>query len=444
MPLTEKTMAKRGGYEFVTKSNSFIFSDSTIEHYRMSPSDFTRNRKLPFEQLVLCMLKLLRRSLQLELDSFFKAIGSGVQSITASGFIQSRRKLKPDLFYDLNALIASEYYIGNDENVALWKGHRVLAVDGSTVELPANDGMKATYGIHVNQHKSQGVVIGRVSVLYDVLNDMVLDGLLRPISQGEVTLSREHLKHAGKDDLIIMDRAYPCFESAYQMQKDGIDFLFRCKTNFSNVVKAFHQFGEKEQIVQIRSKQNGSFKHKPYSKNTTLTVRLISIELDKGGVEILMTSLLDTEKYPYADFKELYFKRWKVETFYSRFKNIIGVECFSGTSDQFIQQEFNCALYMSNMQTIFTEEAQQQVNEKCKDRKYDYKVNSSLSLGYIRDRLLDIYSSKKEPEQLMQELQELFIRNPIPIRPGRKHKREPGKYRKRTKPKQFNNRRNVL
>lgn len=437
-------MAKRPSYEFVSESNRFIFSDVIKERYRMSSTDFTRSRKLPFEQLVLCMLKLLRRSLQMELDSFFKAIGSGVQSITASGFIQSRRKLNPDLFYDLNALIASEYYKDNDENVTLWKGRRILAVDGSTVELPANEGMKAIYGTHNNQYKVEDVVIGRVSVLYDVLNDMVLDGLLRPTAQGEVTLSREHLKHAGGGDLIIMDRAYPCFESAYQMQKDGIDFLFRCKTNFSNVVKAFHLSGAKEQTVPIRSKQNGSFKYKPYSKETTLMVRLIRVELDQGGVEILMTSLLDQKEYPYAEFKELYFKRWKVETFYDRFKNIIGVECFSGTSEQFIQQEFNCALYMSNMQTIFTQEAQQQVDEKCKGRKYGYKVNSSLSLGYIRERLINIYSTEKEPELLMQELQELFVRNPIPIRPGRKNKRVPDKYRQRTKPKQFNNRRNVL
>ena len=444
MPLTEKAMGKRPSYDFVSESTRFTYSDTTKERYRLSPTDFTRNRKLPFEQLVLCMLKLLRRSLQLELDSFFKAIGSGVQSISASGFIQSRKKLNPDLFYDLNALIASEYYIGNDENVALWKGRRILAVDGSTVALPVNEQMIAVYGTHNNQKKTNDVVIGRVSVLYDVLNDMVLDGLLRPISQGEVTLSREHLKHASKGDLIILDRAYPCFQSAYLMQKNGIDFLFRCKTGFSNVVKAFHHSGEKEQTVQIKSKQNGSFKDKPYSKDTTLTVRLIRVELDKGGVEILMTSLLDSKKYPYAEFKELYFKRWKVETFYDRFKNIIGVECFSGTSEQFIQQEFNCALYMSNMQTIFTEEAQQQVDEKCKDRKYYYKVNSSLSLGYIRERLIAIYCSKKEPEAIMEELQELFIRNPIPIRPGRKNKREPDKYRQRTKPKQFNNRRNIL
>lgn len=410
----------------------------------MRSTDFTRNRKLPFEQLVLCMLKLLRRSLQLELNSFFKAIGSGVQSITASGFIQGRRKLSPDLFYDLNTLIASEYYIDNDENVVLWKGRRILAVDGSTIELPVNGSMKQAYGTHNNQKKVDDVVIGRVSVLYDVLNDMVLDGLLRPFSQGEVSLCKEHLKHASKGDLIIMDRAYPSFDTAYRMQNDGIDFLFRCKTGFSNVVKTFHLSGAKDQVVQIRPKQSGSFKHSPYSRNATMTVRLIRVELDKGGIEILMTSLLDQKEHEYDQFKKLYYKRWKVETFYDRFKNIVGVEHFSGTSEQFIQQEFNCALYMSNMQTIFTEEAQQQVDEKCKDRKYGYKVNSSLSLGYIRERLIDIYSAQKEPEQLMEELQELFVRDPVPIRPDRKNHREKDKYRKRRKPKQFNNRRNVF
>lgn len=268
-------MAIRPSYDFVVESNGFIFSDATRRCYRISPTDFTRNRKLPFEHLVLCMLKLLRRSLQLELDSFFKSIGSGVQSITASGFIQGRKKLSPNLFYDLNALIASEYYIENDENVALWKGRRILAVDGSTIELPVNESMKEIYGTHNNQKKVDDVVIGRVSVLYDVLNDMVLDGLLRPFSQGEVPLSREHIRHANKGDLIIMDRAYPSFESAYLMQKDGIDFLFRCKTGFSNVVKAFHLSGAKDQVVQIKPKQSGSFKHSPYSRDATMAVRLI-------------------------------------------------------------------------------------------------------------------------------------------------------------------------
>jgi len=73
-------------------------------------------------------------------------------------------------------------------------------------------------------------------------------------------------------------------------------------------------------------------------------------------------------RIPYADFKELYFKRWAIETYYNRFKNIIGVEHFSGTSCQSILQEFYCALYMSNMQAILTMDAQQQARKKYEHR----------------------------------------------------------------------------
>lgn len=143
-------------------------------------------------------------------------------------------------------------------------------------------------------------------------------------------------------------------------------------------------------------------------------------------------------------FKSLYFKRWGIETFYDRFKNIIGVENFSGKSAQFIQQEFNCALYLSNMQIILTQDAEHQAKEKYKNRKYEYKVNRSLSLGFIRDRLIELYTQSNDTQFILKELKELFVSNVIPIRPGRKSKRKVDKYRQRTKPKQFNNRRYVF
>jgi len=127
-----------------------------------------------------------------------------------------------------------------------------------------------------------------------------------------------------------------------------------------------------------------------------------------------------------------------------QFKNIIGVENFSGTSTQFIQQEFNCALYLNNMQTILTQDDQTEIKEKYHDRKYEYKVNSSLSLGFIREKLLTMFSKKNDPEKIMEELKELFIKNLVPIRLGRSYERIPDKYRQRKRPKQFNNRRNVL
>ena len=99
---------------------------------------------------------------------------------------------------------------------------------------------------------------------------------------------------------------------------------------------------------------------------------------------------------------------------------------------------------MSNLQSILTKEAQDEAQEKYKNRKYEYKINSSLSLSFIRSRLVELFASKKNNEQIMQELKNLFVLNVIPVRPGRNFSRDPDKYRTRTKPRQFNNRRVVL
>jgi len=441
-------MAKKPSVHFTELSTRFIHASETKRKYRVREKDFIRSRKLPFEQLVLCMLKLLRHSLQTELNLFLKeihvSVKSSVKKITSSAFVQSRKKIKPDLFFDLNNLIAKDYYLDNDEKVKLYKGHRVLSVDGSTINLPFNAELKSIYGTFNNQRQTNDVIIARVSVLYDLLNALVLDGKLCPFSDGEIPLSQSHFQYAQKGDLIIMDRAYPCFDSAYRMQQMGIEFLFRCKLTFSKEIKLFHESGRQQEIIEIKPKKNKSFKELPYTAESTIQVRLLRIMLPSGETELLMTSLLNTEKYPYREFKQLYFKRWKVETFYDRFKNIIGVENFSGISHQFIQQEFNCALYISNMQTILTEDAQIQADKKYENRKYKYKINSSLSLGFIRERLIQIYLQKTESKKLLKELEELFITNVVPIRPGRTNEREVDKYRQRTKPKQFKNRRAVI
>jgi hypothetical protein len=441
--LTNKTIL-----HYIALTNEFLTSEFTLLKYRVDKKDFTRKRKLSFDGLALCMLKLLRQNIQLELISFFDkastTLSNAVSSYTSSAFVQSRKKLKPDLFYDLSALIANDFYVDNDKAVLLYKGHRLIGVDGSTINLPVNKNTIKAFGTFNNQTKSNDVVIGRVSIMYDLLNEIVLDGILCNYNVGEVSLSRQHIKLAQVNDIIIMDRAYPSFETMFEMESREIQFIFRCKTSFNNQVSKFYLSNKKQETIIIKPAQNNSIKGLPYDKNATIKVRMIKIELPTGEIEILMTSLKDIEKYPYKDFKELYFKRWGIETFYNRFKNIIGVEQFSGKSEQFILQEFNCALYISNLQSLLTKEVQQEIEQKYADRKYEYKVNSSMSLSIIRSKMLALFTDQKNNQETLNQLKELFVKNVIPIRPDRNFERKTDKYRSRTKPKQFSNRRTVL
>ena len=433
-------------HSIFNKVESFIFAPATKEKYKINQNAFTRNRKFPFELLILSLINMPKRTLSIELQSFFSYLRRGVGrfvSITTSAFTQSRQKLSPEVFVGINGVIIDEYYTDNDERVTLWNGHRLLSIDGSYICLPYSEELKSIYGIYRNQNKADDVILGRVSVLYDVLNDIVLEGFLLPKSEGEITMAHDHIKQIRKNDLVILDRGYPSFGLAYEILENESDFLFRCKHEFNNVTKQFMASDKRDDIVEIKSKQKQSFKNKIYTKDSNIQVRLTKIPLDSGEVELLMTSLIDSKKYPYECFKDLYFKRWGIEIYYDRLKNILNVENFSGLTNQAILQDFQCALFVSNVQSLIIEEAQLSANKKYNKRKYEYKINTSVSLGFLKYRILDLFI-KKGAKITLEELEKILIEQVVPIRRNRKFKREPDKYRARSKPPMFKNRKGLI
>jgi hypothetical protein len=80
------------------------------------------------------------------------------------------------------------------------------------------------------------------------------------------------------------------------------------------------------------------------------------------------------------------------------------------------------------------------LNEKNKDKKlkYEYKINKNLSLGFLKERVVDILLSNKP--NYFEELKELFQIEPVPIRKGRKFPRD----RQRSKRKFYINQRRAI
>ena len=433
-------------HSIFNKVENFIFAPATKERYKIRQNAFTRNRKFPFELLILSLINMPKRTMSIELQSFFNYLRRGVGrivSITTSAFTQSRQKLSPDVFVGINGVVLDEYYTDNEERVTLWEGHRLLSIDGSYICLPYSEELKEIYGTYNNQKKTEDVILGRASVLYDVLNNIVIEGFLLPKSEGEITIAYDHVKQLQRNDLVILDRGYPSFGLAYEILEKEAGFLFRCKHEYNNITKQFMKSDKQEDIVEIKCKQKQSFENKSYTKDSTIQVRLIKILLDSGEVELLMTSLIDKEKYPHGCFKALYFKRWGIETYYDRLKNILNVENFSGLTNQAILQDFQCALFISNVQSLIIEEAQQSANEKYNKRRYEYKINTSVSLGFLKYRILDLFINRGAKATL-EELEKILIEQVVPVRKNRKFIREHDKYRQRLKPPMFKNRKRTI
>jgi len=138
---------RKSNEEIIQKVKAFIMIDIVDDKYKSRTSDFTRNRKLPFKLLVLFMLRKLYKSLALEISDFFKELQMSKCFLSKSAFTQARQKLSPLFFQDLLQTFNHEFYTDNRGRVKQLKSRRILAIDGSTIDLPYSQELAQLYGI---------------------------------------------------------------------------------------------------------------------------------------------------------------------------------------------------------------------------------------------------------------------------------------------------------
>lgn len=441
-------MSRKSNLSLINSFKKLLYSKELKINFRANPSAFTRNRKLPFNRIVLFMISMVKKSLQLELCNFIETLHlKNLKFITNSAYTQARMKIKPELFKYFIIAFNDEFYTNNDERVELWRGYRLLACDGSHLNLPMVSELIKKYETSTNQNATE-VLNAKCSILYDLQNNMILNGTLASYKTGEREMLKSLLdvvKSSDNKELFILDRGYPCFDMVYELKKRKFDFLIRLQSNFNKATEELIHSTEYDKIIEIRPGKNISFFKKLYAKNSTINVRLVKVVLDNGEVEILMTSLMDITEYPISIFKELYFKRWGIETLYDKLKNKLKVEEFTGYSEISILQDFYCTLFLSNIQSLLVSE----VNDELKsrniiDKKYEYKVNTNLSIGFIKERIVDLFLKENNTENILKGLENLFTKVLIPIRPNRSYERNTQKYRTRKKPIIVKNYKNVL
>ncbi len=431
-------MKTRKGVEEITqKIKERIEQREFMERHMTSEKHFTRKRKLPFASLVLFMLNLIKSTLQKELTQFIQKFSTKHDNITKSAFSQSRLKLKPEAFIELNDVLIEEFYTDNDE--LRWFDFRLLAIDASTLDLPNSEDITNNFGVC---HNTGNVITpkARISSFYDLLNELIIDSNITHYGTGEYDLALKHIPKCNSNDLLIFDRGFGAIWFMYYLLSNNIDFLIRVQKNFVSEIGQFWESKEKSKIIPIEKCHRKSEKRlrnlgvnfKPFK------IRLVKVQLDNGETEVLVTSLMDSERYHYFIFKDLYFKRWGIEINIDHLKNNIEIENFTGFSEQAIRQDFYANAFINNLQSIIARDSQPAINKVKKNTKYPYKVNRNLSLGYMKDRIVKILTSNK-PEY-MEELKELFQIEPVPIREGRKNPRNFHKLRRKFN---MNNRRDL-
>ncbi len=320
-------------------------------------------------------------------------------------------------------IVAKLHY---DKCVKRWKGLRLIAVDGSTAYLVNNNEIIEHFGTQHNQNKD--VPMGQVVSAFDVLNGITVWADLYPIKASEQKVAQHWLSHYDADMLLIYDRGYPGFISIFlhQSKETPQPFVMRCPIDFTHEIKAFVNSNQKDTTSVFRSNQYSSAQL--YKQGyivpigSFVDVRLVKVILDDGTVEVLATNLFDKKQYPHTAFKELYFKRWGIETKYNTVKNQLQLEAFSGQKPITIMQDFHITFFLSNLQEIISKPCEQQVETMTAKRKLKYKINRNVAFGLMKNRIVDLFIIHN-PENILYQLQHLFLLHIEPERPGRKYSR---------------------
>jgi len=370
-----------------------------------------------------------KSSIQRELDRFFKALDQSdfnIREVTKGAFTQARAKLNPWAFGRLNEVAANSFYDG--AQYYGWYGMRTLAVDGTRLVLPNHPSVVEEFGVHQFGPKAdspRSLAMG--SMLYDVFSQITLDARLAPYASSERDLLMEHLDKVGSGDLLLLDRGYPCFWLLFLLKAKGIEFCVRLKENWWLKVKDFTDSDEIERIVTFRlpGKDRKKLADFPHMQDATLTCRLIKVELENGEKEILCTSLTDSEKYLYEDFKELYHYRWNEEEAYKLLKARVELENFSGKTARAVRQDFYAKVFLMTLCAAYAHPIEEKVVEEYKadqERKYDQKINRTNALSMTQDILIGVLI-RKQFKKALNAFDNIVANTREIIRPGRSNPR---------------------
>ena len=430
--------------KLIELTNSKIKQPDFINCHKGNIKDFTRARLLTFPLVFLLLLQKSVKSLQLVLNEIF--MGNHIKKpVTSGAYTKVRKKFRHTAFIELNEGAIELYY--SDDEIKRWKGYRVFGVDASRIILPNHPEIKAAFGETRidNQHGSYGSYVSALfECRYDVLNRIACQSELYPGDSYEVDLAISLLKEsagqcAGSKDLDIYDRAYGSYEFMANLVHHKRAFVIRCAANtFKDAKSLFEGIGPWSKTVKLKAPKDRQKKMEAAGLPTEIEVRFVSVVLESGEIEVLITSLMDPD-IQRPEFKELYFLRWRVEGFYHLLKGRLNLENFTGKSLESVKQDFWSSIFISNVETIFTEDIEKEINAELKENQLSTKINRAVSLNAIKNMAFELFFYEDDKTIIKEKLTLLFQTNTLVQRKNRnalRNKESPPKtinYQKRNR-----------
>jgi hypothetical protein len=386
--------------------------------------DFTRNRKLPFDKMLLTLLLMGGNSIKKELLDLFSY---DPKTATTPAFAGQREKILPFSFEYL--LEKTLQLLPQNKK---FTAYRLLAVDGSNIH-PVTNQAETTSFVQPKSSK-KGYNLLHLNALYDLCNRVYVDALVQPyreMNENEAFVNMIKRSKIGEQIILIADRGYESFNNFAHLAHKGWNYVIRVKDVNSNGILAgldLPSDGEfdiwitliltRKQAKEIKSqpkkyrildyKSTFDFLDSDTNLFYPITFRVVRFKLDNDNYEAIITNL-DSSTFSPHEVKTLYNMRWGIETSFRALKYTIGLTNFHAKKQKFVIQEIFARIIMYNL----AEMTASQVVIQQEGRKYEYKVNFTVVV-YVCRLFLRITNNVH-----LSDAEGVIRANILPIRPNR-------------------------
>lgn len=201
---------------------------------------------------------------------------------------------------------------------AWFRGLRLVALDGSSLQLQDTPGNRKQYGkAGAAKGKTSPLPLVRFVALCEIGTHVLFAARMAPWKISEVALAKQLMERLEPGMLCLADRLFYGFELWNQAVATGAQLLWRVQKTIP--LPRLHMLRDGSYLSEVRARSTALVA----VRTRRVPVRVIEFNVVAGGKRKhyrVITTLLDPTKAPALALANLYAKRWGIETAFAELK----------------------------------------------------------------------------------------------------------------------------
>jgi len=286
-----------------------------------------RKRRLPAEQVVWLVIgmALVRdrpitdvvRQLDLALPA-----ADGMRTVASSSIAQARARLGAEPMEWLFERTGTQWADASADRDR-WRGLALYGVDATTIRVPDSDENRAHFGsqstnrdLDGNDRGLSGYPIVKMVTVMALRSHLLSAACFGPYTTDERQYAKALWGSIPEQSLVLLDREYLDAAVLVGLSTTNRHWMTPAKSN--TVWRAIKMLGKDDHLIEMAVSSEARRKH-PHLP-THFDVRAIRYQRKGYPPRTLLTSLVDSDRYPASELRALYHERWEIELGFGELK----------------------------------------------------------------------------------------------------------------------------